>query len=68
MRGCATTIKRLVVDWADHWGPRIDPVRGFVLARDEFSVTLRRELNLAIYIVDRQEHTIVVRPPPGSKF
>ena len=68
MRGCATTINRLVVEWAGHWGPRIDPVRGFVLARDEFSETLRRELNLVIHIVDLQEHTIVVRPPPGSKF
>ena len=68
MRGCATTINRLVVEWAGHWGPRIDPVRGFVLARDEFSETLRRELNLVIHIVDLQEHTIIVRPPPGSKF
>jgi hypothetical protein len=57
----------LVTEWADRFGSRVDPKFGHTLAKSGFGEDLERELKLAEFLVDLEDHNIEVRPKPNSK-
>ena len=66
MRRDPATIFRLVTSWALEYALRVDPSKGYILARDEFQAVLDHELKLVEFLVELQDHNIQVRPKPGS--
>ena len=66
MRRDPATIFRLVTSWALEYALRVDPSKGYTLARDEFQSVLDHELKLVEFLIDLQDHNIQVRPKPGS--
>jgi len=63
----ALTIVERAREWEAMFANKTDPKIGLPLATGGFDVVFERELELAVHLVDKEDHNFAVRPKPGSK-